>query len=148
MSEKKKLRTYRIFKRKLVLEKYLLTSTDYRGRMLHSRLRNGSHWLELEIGRWKKLTIENRICSHCNEKKVEDEIHFLVYCSKYNQLRDRLYQKIFDVSSSKWNLNNLSNHDRFLILMNGTGDEHENTIFGIVQKYIIKCVKVRDSSNE
>jgi hypothetical protein len=107
--------------------------------MYHSRLRNGSHWLELEVGRWKKIAVEDRICEQCSDRKVEDEIHFLICCPKYEQLRNNLYQKILRVTNDKWSLFNLSVKDSFLILINGTGDEFENMIFSIFQKYITNC---------
>ena len=138
-----KLRIYRIFKTKLRLEKYLSASTNYEGRVLLTNLRSGTNKLEIERGRWKNLKEELRVCTHCNLRHVENEYHFLVLCSKYEALRQTLFQKISDISAGKWNLNNLGLHTQFLLLINGTGDSHEMQVFSAVQSFIYRAFKLR-----
>ena len=138
-----KLRIYRIFKTKLRLEKYLSASTNYEGRVLLTNLRSGTNKLEIERGRWKNLKEELRVCTHCNLRHVENEYHFLVLCSKYEALRQSLFQKISDISADKWNLNNLGLHTQFLLLINGTGDSHEMQVFSAVQSFIYRAFKLR-----
>ena len=53
-----------------------------------SRLRLSSHRLYIETGRWHQPTsipIDDRKCDFCN--CLEDEYHFIIQCSIYNDLR-------------------------------------------------------------
>ena len=69
---------------------YLDTVTS-KLRVALSRLRLSSHRLEIETGRWAKpnsIPIENRLCTSC--MKFEDEFHFVLECTRYNDLRQTL----------------------------------------------------------
>ena len=48
------------------------------------------HDLMIELGRHKKLCVEEGVCKKCNNNAVEDEIHFLCECPMYDDLR-KLY---------------------------------------------------------
>ena len=53
-----------------------------------SRLRLSSHRLEVETGRWARpnaISFEERHCTPCH--LLEDEFHFVLECSRYNDLR-------------------------------------------------------------
>ena len=53
-----------------------------------SRLRLSSHRLEVETGRWARpnaTPFEERRCTSCHS--LEDEFHFVLECSRYNDLR-------------------------------------------------------------
>src|SRR6185503_4445197 len=54
MESKPKLRTYVTFKKKLELERYLLSEKEKVGRYLLTRLRVGTNRLQIETGRWKR----------------------------------------------------------------------------------------------
>ena len=82
MEQKSKLRTYRTFKTKLKLEKYLNVG-NLKGRKLLTSLRSGSNMLEIEKGRWKRVDKDQRLCLQCDMKQVEDEKHFVVACGRY-----------------------------------------------------------------
>ena len=45
----------------------------------------------IEVGMHKNLKIHERICQVC-KKNVEDEIHFLLNCKLYDEMRNPLYQ--------------------------------------------------------
>ena len=55
-----------------------------------SRFRLSSHNLEIETGRYNNIARENRICKFCNQNAIETEYHFLLCCSAYDQLRNKL----------------------------------------------------------
>jgi phosphoheptose isomerase len=40
--------------------------------------------------------VENRICSNCNSKSVEDELHFLMYCPKFENHRRELFSYVLN----------------------------------------------------
>ncbi|KAL4240483.1 hypothetical protein ACF0H5_001275 [Mactra antiquata] len=61
-----------------------------------TRLRVSSHSLYVESGRWVKpnpIPFNERICSACN--KLEDEYHFILECSLYNDIRDRYIPRYY-----------------------------------------------------
>ena len=45
------------------------------------------HQLRIETGRHQKLEIAQRTCDMCKSGKVENEIHFLIECEAYRDLR-------------------------------------------------------------
>ena len=53
-----------------------------------TRLRVSSHMLNIECGRWARpniIPVNERKCQNCNV--LEDENHFVLECSLYNELR-------------------------------------------------------------
>lgn len=137
-----KLRTYRYFKQNLRLENYL-SSSNLKGRMLMTAIRTGTNKLLIERGRWCKKTVLDRVCNNCNLNQVENEVHFLILCPKYEDLRKKLYEKIAQISNQKWILENYSVRHRFLLLINGTGDNFQHQNFGACQSFLVKAFKLR-----
>ena len=86
--------TYRLFKSRPKLETYLKYVNDIRYIKTLSKFRLSDHKLMIEEGRKRRPIINrcDRLCPNCN--KVEDEIHFLIDCSKYNNERKIMYNKI------------------------------------------------------
>ena len=55
-----------------------------------------SHRLEIETGRWHKpnrTPVEERKCFYCNS--LEDEFHFVLECSLYQELRQEYIKRYF-----------------------------------------------------
>ena len=69
--------------------------------------------LEIEFGRYRNEELSNRICRLCSSA-IEDEIHFLCECPKYNDLRNNLY-----TNASKYNplFIHKDNFEKFVYLM-------------------------------
>ena len=90
---KPKLRTY--IQMKFVYEKESYVSLDLNRtvRSFIARLRTGTLLLMVEVGRFRGVELENRICPICFSE-VEDEIHFLFKCQYYNHLRAVFYNNI------------------------------------------------------
>src|SRR5271154_3040397 len=110
-----KLRTFVTFKKNLRLENYLM-SNIIMGRSFHSSLRSGTNVLEIEQGRWKKISRDHRLCNICDSKQVETEKHFILACSRYQVFRNTLYQLIFQLSNGKWDLANRNQDEVFILL--------------------------------
>ena len=81
-----KLKFYKIFKKSHEREPYLDFIPDFHIRKIITKFRCSDHILEIEKGRHKNKKVEARLCKLCN-KSIEDEIHFLNNCDKYNSLR-------------------------------------------------------------
>ena len=92
--ETKKLRLYKTFKTQYIMEPYLTHVRDARYRVALSRFRLSSHNLEIELGRHArcKIPVNQRICKNCAMGEVEDEIHFLLKCPKFEAQRLLLLQ--------------------------------------------------------
>jgi hypothetical protein len=52
------------------------------------------HSLEIETGRYKTITREERICKNCNLNEIGDEYHFFLKCTANDFLRSNLFKKI------------------------------------------------------
>ncbi len=50
--------------------------------------------LKLETVIFQDIHVEYRLCTMCEENVIETESHFLLYCSKYNQLRYNLFSNL------------------------------------------------------
>ena len=48
----------------------------------------------IELGRYNQTTRDNRNCLFWGSNQIEDEIHFLVNCSKYSLIRDNFYNNV------------------------------------------------------
>ena len=43
--------------------------------------------IEVEIGRYRSIPLENRICKLCNLNQIVDEKHVLFFCTLYDDIR-------------------------------------------------------------
>jgi hypothetical protein len=61
-----------------------------------AKFRTGSHWLEIQRGKFTKPQTEkeNRKCKKCNLGVVEDEAHAVFVCPLYETLRVK-YSELF-----------------------------------------------------
>merc|ERR1712082_16415 len=75
---------------------YLTTTTDPKLRKTLTKYRIGDHSLAIETGRHRQTWIprEDRICTSCPQGEVETELHFLLHCDKYKEIRDSFFPKI------------------------------------------------------
>ena len=83
--KKPKLRTYVGFKEEFFTEPYVTSYLKRGQRSLCAQLRAGCLLLAVEVGRYKGLPEEERV--------VEDEHHFVLYCPLYNDLILTLFEK-------------------------------------------------------
>lgn len=91
-----KLKYFHKIKSDYQLAPYLIKIKDYRQRKLLAKYRLSDHSLYIETGRHKQswTARELRLCSNCSEGVVEDELHFLTQCSKYNNIREMYFTQI------------------------------------------------------
>ena len=52
--------------------------------------------LAVEVGRYKSIPEEDRLCTICDLGVVEDEFHFVFHCPLYDSLRNVLFEKVQD----------------------------------------------------
>ncbi len=109
VNSKPKLRTYKIYKSELVPEDYVLRLSSRYVRSTFAKFRCGVLPINVEVGRYRGVKLENRTCPLC-KNGVETEIHFLLECTEYDRgtfLHDT------EIDS-----NVLSNEEKLKILMN------------------------------
>ena len=87
-----KLRTYRLFKDNISLEKYLLILNEDE-RRVPTKFRVSAHNLEIGKGKYLGVKTEDRICKLCNTG-VEDETHFLLQCPVLENKRTHIINNI------------------------------------------------------
>jgi hypothetical protein len=90
----------------------------------------------IERGRHRKIDLENRLCPLC-KFEVEDELHFTIKCTKFQELRNKIYLKISDILHSFYNL---SDTDKFhLIFRCNDYDVSKCCMKGISEMYRFRC---------
>ena len=99
-----KLRKYRLFKTRYETEQYCKIM-PFRHRLAFAKFWTGVAPLRIEI---------ERSCIFC-EESVEDEIHALLDCPLYNEVRSELIQY---VQIANVNSNSLTKLDKFVFLFN------------------------------
>ena len=93
-----KLRTYGLIKHDIGREQYLMLIKNTKRRQKLTKLRLSNHKLMVEVGRHMKpkQPVEKRICQIC-QVETEDEIHFLVKCKFYEDLRKPLFEQCIEL---------------------------------------------------
>ncbi len=114
------MRTYVTFKQEYSTEHYVKVVTNRQHRAALSQFRCGVLPLKVERGRYQDIPVEHRLCTMCEENAIETESHFLLYCSKYNQLRYKCFTNLnglftlypnFDYSDDKFKLTVLMSNE-------------------------------------
>ena len=94
IQELPKLSYYRQFKTNFGREKYVdIIRNDFLRKTL-SRFRMSSHCLEIEVGRYSNIPLNDRMCKLCSNHQVESEYHFLLHCPLYSDLRQKYFGNI------------------------------------------------------
>jgi hypothetical protein len=99
-----KLKIYNICKNNVGHEKYLTIVNNFELRRSFNKLRTSSHRLQIELGRYQGVPRHNRVCTKCSSNIIEDELHFLFECSKYDEDRESMLFEITTVCSNFRNL--------------------------------------------
>jgi hypothetical protein len=79
-----------------------------------------NHKLIIELGRYKYISREDRICKVCQSGEVETEHHFLTSCEAYSSLRENLLN---DLESDPTNETDLTEHSLPVEIMKSSDKE-------------------------
>ena len=109
-----KLRTYRTFKSTYDVEHYNTIILPRLHRSALAKFRMGTAPIRIETGRYERIPADRRFCFHC-ESCIEDEIHVLVECPLYEDLRRELYD--YCTTRTSDNLNNLNDCDKLSAIL-------------------------------
>ena len=132
-----KLKTFKSFKFIFKREKYIEVIKYREVRKALPKLRCSNHRLKIEEGRFMSIPQENRICPNpsCNGD-VEDEIHFLLSCGIYTEIRKKFLNFVIDKSQ---NVKLLDKANLFNWLM----ITEDTQILSELGKFVHSCFKVR-----
>ena len=111
-----KLRTYVKFKTDFSQENYVYSVKCFEKRKLFTQLRISSHGLHIETGRYskpRKTPVSERICSFCNDNKIEDEYHVVMACSLYQTQCSSLFENLMYTT----NFSEMNDSDKFNFIM-------------------------------
>ena len=101
VQNKPKLRLYRDIKLEFIPEPYVVKYVPKHARSLLAQIRLGILPLRIETGRFtnivdrntglfRKMHVDERICTICDMNTTEDEAHFILHCTKYDAERQEL----------------------------------------------------------
>ena len=113
-----KCRSYRIFKLKFELEKYLCSLSPF-NRKIICRFRTSNHRLPIERGRFYGINREDRTCEFCNSDKICDEFHFVLECNTLIDIRQTFLPPYCQ---------NHPNHIKFKNIMSDTSSNISNEL--------------------
>ena len=87
---------YKTYKIQTGTEKYLFRHMSIKQRSYYTKFRCGTFPINIELGRYRnpKVPAENRLCKGCENPAVEDEKHFLVECSGYNNPTNEIFNNL------------------------------------------------------
>ena len=99
ITDNRKLNLYASFKTIYKFESCLDYIKDFTVRCTLAKLRVSAHNLQIEIGRFstKNTPRDERFCPYCKSQNVfavENEIHFVLACSLYNEERNVFLEEI------------------------------------------------------
>ncbi len=108
-----KLRLYKIIKTDFTTEQYCNMILPLRHRSAFSKFRLGVAPIRIETGRYEGLREENRICPFCANNIVENELHVILNCEIYKDIRESLFNKAL---SQNPEFRNMPDCDKFSFL--------------------------------
>jgi hypothetical protein len=144
---KAKLRTYKLLKKSLRTEEYVLENRMSYGRRLLCAIRTGSCPLRVETGRLLNppLPWKDRICWCCGEG-VEDERHLVVDCRYYAEERMGMLARLDERLGGVVKFVQLLDSQPkilFKLLVGGTNQIKRSQGLRIVQSFLVKAMMKR-----
>ena len=108
------------------LEKYLTIVNNFELRRSFIKLRTSSH-------RYQGIPRHNKVCTKCSSNVIEDELHFLFECSKYNEDRESM---LFEITTVCSNFRNLNSQNKLIWLINSENFELLKTLCKFILKHL------------
>ncbi len=79
------------------------------------------------------LPENERLCLYCNQKAIENEMHFVMFCPRYAKKRTKMLKSL--------SINNIPTGEAFCILMAAKTLK----VASVFSKYISECLEMRQS---
>ena len=133
-TESSKLRTYSTFKKDIGCERYLNSIQNTDARISFTKFRLSNHCLMIEKGRHKNIDKNQRFCPFC-PSMIEDEVHFLLECKRFESCRKTFLENIYAITREPLPREKMQ---IFIYLMS-----REQTT-GLTAQYIIDTLQTRE----
>merc|ERR1712082_102586 len=139
IKKQSKLECYTALNREYTMADYLTTITDSKLRKTMTKYRISDHSLAIETGRHRQTSVprEDRRCSSCPQGEVETELHFLLHCDKYKEIRASFIPKIIQKNKEFETITDTSALQYIL------GEKLECTT--LAAHFVWNCHQLRDS---
>ena len=95
-----------------------------------AQLRSGTLPIEIDSGRYRGITKEQRLCPMCNTGEIENELHCLLKCPVLQDIRKTYIQRKFFI--------NRNIHTLFIMLSSKNEQTMKQTA-----NYIVKALETR-----
>ena len=112
-----KLRLYKSYKSQFETEPYCKLIMPPRHRSAFCKFRLGVAPIRLETGRYEGLPEVSRVCPFCDTCTVENEIHVMLLCPVYDDIRSDL---LLQAVASDSNFQYVSNLDKYCLLFSNS----------------------------
>ena len=89
-----KFDVYRIVKQNFCVENYVKLNFKKQIRSVITQLRAGFLPIEIECGRYQNIPRDQRLCKQCTPNHIENELHFIFYFPKFDQIRHDLLSSL------------------------------------------------------
>ncbi|XP_033745472.1 uncharacterized protein LOC117330985 [Pecten maximus] len=113
-----KCQIYKYLANYFELQYYLTKSLNSKTKQILSKYRMQAHSLHIESGRYNAVPRGERICTVCNNNDIEDEMHFILLCPAYVELRMRFLKKYYYKHPSVFKLIELFSYKNIKTLRN------------------------------
>ena len=136
-----KLRFYSTLKSSFTREPYIDNAISRNQRCWISRLRSSSSRLGIELGRYKNIPVESRICEYCSTGEIDDERHILFFCPLFDLKRACFFGKMSSIFPS---FLDLSSEEKLKFILCPTSE----IICKLVNKFLRIMFNARDNIDE
>jgi hypothetical protein len=102
------------------------------------QIRISAHELAIEKEIYSNLPRNNRFCSACDANFIEDEEHFLLHCTAYTEIRDKLLKEL---KPNITNLRLMDTNAKLHLLLNNSSLK---TLI-LSSSFIFDCLNIRKS---
>ena len=112
-NDQSKLHLYSQLKTEIKMEDYLILEKNAINRARLTKFRTSDHSLEIELGRYKNIPREQRLCKFC--QVLDDESHFFLFCNNNRNPRTTLFASIMRVNP---NFMQLETNEQLIYILN------------------------------
>ena len=86
--------------------KVSLNLNNFNNRNAITKIRLSSHNFAINTTKWYNLQEGMKICKNCEKKEIENEIHIIFSCNKYDNIRKKAFNNINEVDNIKLQIGN------------------------------------------
>ena len=140
IQEKPNKLCYGLMKKEYTMEHYLSRVHINQIRNIITKFRVNAHKLRINSGAYEHnggpIPTDERICKFCNLNIVENETHFIIQCTKYQEIRE-IFIKNISVHNKQFST--LTIKEQTLYILNSNNED----VYNLVGKFLLDIYKIR-----